>query len=66
MKKFLALVLAAALLLSLVSVASAETPAWEPFAENVSITIYAISPNGYCYSAGAMGGVPVTSFSVEN
>lgn len=39
MKKFLALVLAAALLLSLVSVASAETPAWEPFAENVSITI---------------------------
>ena len=39
MKKFLALVLAAALLLSLVSVASAEPPAWEPFAENVSITI---------------------------
>ena len=34
--------------------------------EDVSITVFAISPNGYCYSAGAMGGVPVTSFAVEN
>jgi len=39
MKKFLALVLAALMTLSLVSAASAEAPAWEPFAENVSITI---------------------------
>ena len=34
--------------------------------EDVFITVFAISPNGYCYSAGAMGGVPVTSFYVEN
>lgn len=39
MKKTLALVLAAIMLLSIASFASAETPAWEPFAENVSITI---------------------------
>ena len=39
MKKLFALVLAAIMMLSMVSVASAETPAWEPFAENVSITI---------------------------
>ena len=39
MKKILALALAAVMLLSIASFASAETPAWEPFAENVSITI---------------------------
>ena len=39
MKKFLALALAAIMLLGMMSFASAETPAWEPFAENVSITI---------------------------
>jgi putative aldouronate transport system substrate-binding protein len=40
MKKTLALMLAAALLLSLMPLAMAEeAPAWEPFAENVSITI---------------------------
>ncbi len=40
MKKFLSLVLAAALLLSLVSLSTAEeAAAWEPFAENVTITI---------------------------
>ena len=40
MKKILALVLAAALLLSLVSLSTAEeAAAWEPFAENVTITI---------------------------
>ncbi len=41
MKKILALILTAALLLSLLPAAVAEgsAPAWEPFAENVSITI---------------------------
>ena len=39
MKKILALALAAIMLLSIASFASAETPAWEPFAENVTITI---------------------------
>ena len=39
MKKFLALALAAIMLLGMMSFASAEDPAWEPFAENVSITI---------------------------
>ena len=39
MKKILALVLAAVLMLSLLPMAAAETADWEPFAENVSITI---------------------------
>ncbi|MBR3740070.1 MAG: sugar ABC transporter substrate-binding protein [Clostridia bacterium] len=39
MKKILALALAAIMLLSIASFAAAEDPAWEPFAENVSITI---------------------------
>ena len=39
MKKFLALALAAIMLLGMMSFASAEDPAWEPFAENVTITI---------------------------
>ena len=39
MKKILALALAAIMLLGMMSFASAEEPAWEPFAENVSITI---------------------------
>ena len=39
MKKTLALLLAAVMLLSAASFAAAEAPAWEPFAENVSITI---------------------------
>ena len=39
MKKILALVLTAVLMLSLLPMAAAETADWEPFAENVSITI---------------------------
>ena len=40
MKKLLSLVLALALMMSMVSIAAADVPAdWEPFAENVSITI---------------------------
>ena len=39
MKKILALVLTAVLMLSLLPMAAAESAAWEPFAENVSITI---------------------------
>ena len=39
MKKILALVLTAVLMLSLLPMAAAETAGWEPFAENVSITI---------------------------
>ena len=40
MKKLLALTLAAMMMLSLLPMASAEgTTAWEPFAENVTITI---------------------------
>jgi putative aldouronate transport system substrate-binding protein len=39
MKKFLALMLAAIMLLSIASFAAAEEPAWEPFAENVTITV---------------------------
>ncbi len=39
MKKMLALLLTAALLLSLAPLSLADAPAWEPFAENVSITI---------------------------
>ncbi|MBP5749862.1 MAG: C39 family peptidase [Firmicutes bacterium] len=34
--------------------------------EDVFITVFAISPNGYCYTAGVMGGEPVSSFAVEN
>lgn len=50
MKRILSVVLALALLLSLASVASAEVPAdWEPFAENVTITVpvYDRSKEGY-------------------
>ena len=39
MKKILALVLAAIMMLALLPTAVADAPAWEPFAENVSITI---------------------------
>lgn len=39
MKKILALALAAMMLLALMPTAMADAPAWEPFAENVSITI---------------------------
>ena len=39
MKKTLALVLAVVMLMSIASFAAAEAPAWEPFAENVTITI---------------------------
>ena len=39
MKKILALALAAVMLLGLMPTVMADTPAWEPFAENVSITI---------------------------
>ena len=39
MKKILALALAAMMLLALMPTVLAEAPAWEPFAENVSITI---------------------------
>lgn len=33
---------------------------------DVVISVYAISPNGYCYSACVIGGVPVSSFAVED
>ena len=39
MKKILALVLTAVLMLSLLPMTVAEVADWEPFAENVSITI---------------------------
>ncbi|MBP5725707.1 MAG: hypothetical protein J6Y48_01405, partial [Clostridia bacterium] len=39
MKKILALVLTAVMMLSLLPLAAAETAGWEPFAENVSITV---------------------------
>ena len=33
---------------------------------DVAISVYAISPYGYCYSAGVIGGVPVSTYVVEN
>ncbi|MBR5981360.1 MAG: hypothetical protein IK035_05070 [Firmicutes bacterium] len=34
--------------------------------EGVCISVYAVSPYGYCYSAGVVGGQPVSTYVVEN
>ena len=34
--------------------------------EDVVISVYAISPYGYCYSAAVIGGEPVSPYPVEN
>ena len=34
--------------------------------ENVCVSVYAISPYGYCYSAAAVGGQPISTYPVEN
>ncbi|MBP5749159.1 MAG: hypothetical protein J6X24_00035, partial [Firmicutes bacterium] len=34
--------------------------------EDVVISVYAISPYGYCYSAMVIGGQPVSPYPVEN